>query len=678
MALHDNPLWLLSHIRHSFLACDDTGNCELVLGSSTNTEAKDAQIVKQVLGFDPLPLSGRLEKSERSEENNSNEDDEEEDDVRSRPRSLEIRPYGRGNNPLFGVGSGAGGGGVYMRPRCNTELKLEKMKRDKQNAPPRVKTVQWKNPPAKNKDKETPDILEKLFPEKSIETSYESTAESKFLSASDNHNGVVKPISQLSQLLDQFPSCPENPFADFSRHGAEPGSTSTDHQKRDLTIILTGLMSEKKEVSDPKIHINDRIRNSNITVPSIDLCIRQIPGLTVRQVVGYVCWVYTNEGRRPVLQADVDAYTLKLADQDGEVEWDMPALDHHEQFARYGFQVLSLVTVKEDISRRRLRTRDIQLSGASSSTIDPSRGEHANERIKVVLPDGTKVEVPPPSKDTTVRQFVDIVLEDHLKSPTSIKNESAPTSVSKFNRRIPLNFNLEAKGKPGIALDPAAPFFSFRGGSEIFYIVRENSRRYSSKSDLVNLDRGDDTVGSEDVFTTATSTLNDSIHACAHKEFHGLQRLTAKLKIKSEVTMTISNEKVEIYPSKIQNNSVECGITNVSEQSFLSHRPKTESYNLEDIVNCEVIVKKSNIPGSKTPNSKFRLRLILKPNKGANFMDTGTPSGAEEKLKKVDFECNMDIAKEIESKLNHLLSYPYSSKSRIDYLASLTKKTKRI
>ena len=364
------------------------------------------------------------------------------------------------------------------------------------------------------------------------------------------------------------------------------------------------------------------------------------------------------------------------ADQDGEVEWDMPALDHHEQFARYGFQVLSLVTVKEDIFRRRSRANDRHPSEVSSSTIDPSL-EQSKEQIKVVLPDGTKVVVGSPPKDTTVRQFVDTVIENHLKSSIRIKNEHSGANTSKFNRRIPLNFYLEAKTKPGVPLDPSAPFFSFRGVSEAFYIVRENSRRYSSNSDLLNLEQCNDTAEGEDVFTKATSTLNDSIHACAHKEFHGLQRLTAKLKIKSEVTMTISNEKVEIYPSKTQSSSVECGINSVSEQSFLSHRPKTESYNLEDIVNCEVIVKKSNIPGSKIPNSKFRLRLILKPNKGNNLNDIGTPSAMEEKLKKVDLECNMDMAKEIEAKLNHLLSYPYSSQARIDYLASLTKKIKK-
>ena len=673
MALYDNPLWLLSHIRHSFLAGDDTGNCELVLGSSTNTEAKDAQVIKQVLGYDPLPLSGRLD----DYEDNEDESDEDEDDVmRSGPRSLQIRPYGRGNNPLYGVVPGLGGSG-YMRPRCNTELKLEKMKQDKKNAPPRVKTIHWKNPPVKGKEGETSDFLEELFPQKYIAAP--SACTSNLAPAVDSYieNSSARPTSQLSQLLNRFPECPENPFADFSRHGTDPGSTSNDHTKRELKVTLAGLISDEIRLNSSKSPSHEKTRQLNINTPSMDLWIRQIPGLTVRQVVGYICWVYTNEGRRPMLKGDVDAYTLKLADHDGEVEWDMPALDHHEQFARYGFQVLSLVTVKEDLFRRRLRNREEQTSGASCSTIDPSPGQ-AIDRIKLVLPDGTKVEVCPPSKDQTVRQFVDKVLEDNLKLPSSAKSDRSSICVSRLNRRIPLNFNLEAKAKPGIALDPSAPFFSFRGGSETFYIVRENSRRYSSQSDLIALEKGDETARSEDLFATATSNLNDSIHACAHKEFHGLKRLTAKLKIKSEVTMTISNEKVEIYPSKAQHSSVECGINNVSEQSFLSHRPKSESYNLEDIVNCEVIVKKSSIPGSKTPNSKFRLRLILKPNKDSNFNATTASNGSEVKLKKVDFECEMDMAKEIESKLNHLLSYPYSSQARIDYLDSLTKKTKKM
>ena len=31
MALHDNPIWILSHIQNSFVVSDSTGNSELVL-----------------------------------------------------------------------------------------------------------------------------------------------------------------------------------------------------------------------------------------------------------------------------------------------------------------------------------------------------------------------------------------------------------------------------------------------------------------------------------------------------------------------------------------------------------------------------------------------------------------------------------------------------------------------
>ena len=38
MALHDNRLWLLSHIHNSFISSDDTGICEMVLAPETFKE----------------------------------------------------------------------------------------------------------------------------------------------------------------------------------------------------------------------------------------------------------------------------------------------------------------------------------------------------------------------------------------------------------------------------------------------------------------------------------------------------------------------------------------------------------------------------------------------------------------------------------------------------------------
>ena len=51
----------------------------------------------------------------------------------------------------------------YPRPRCNTEIKLEKLKRDKRNLP-KVKTINFKENPAPL----TPEELDELFPRKEI------------------------------------------------------------------------------------------------------------------------------------------------------------------------------------------------------------------------------------------------------------------------------------------------------------------------------------------------------------------------------------------------------------------------------------------------------------------------------------------------------------------------------
>jgi len=66
-----------------------------------------------------------------------------------RPKSLEIRV---GANPLG------------YRPRCNTEIKLEKLKKDRKNSP-NIRTVSWR--PANTEVSQ--DDLDFLFPKKEIQ-----------------------------------------------------------------------------------------------------------------------------------------------------------------------------------------------------------------------------------------------------------------------------------------------------------------------------------------------------------------------------------------------------------------------------------------------------------------------------------------------------------------------------
>jgi hypothetical protein len=74
------------------------------------------------------------------------EEVEPEDDFR--PKSLEIRV---GNHP------------IGYRPRCNTEIQLEKMKRDRKNAP-NVRSVSWRAASLDLSQEE----LDFLFPRKEL------------------------------------------------------------------------------------------------------------------------------------------------------------------------------------------------------------------------------------------------------------------------------------------------------------------------------------------------------------------------------------------------------------------------------------------------------------------------------------------------------------------------------
>ena len=128
MALYDNPLWILSHIRNSFIVSDDTGNSELVMAGDKFPGCIEKLAEREsVLPFLKL-------------------DDIEDAEDEFRPKSLEIR---ENNRP------------IGYRPRCNTEIKLEKMKRDRKNAP-NIRTVSWRPPSCELSQEE----LDQLFPRK--------------------------------------------------------------------------------------------------------------------------------------------------------------------------------------------------------------------------------------------------------------------------------------------------------------------------------------------------------------------------------------------------------------------------------------------------------------------------------------------------------------------------------
>ena len=109
--------------------------------------------------------------------------------------------------------------GRNLRPRCNTERKLEKLKQDrsKQND---VQTISWKE---SHPSEET---LQDLFPKKERQKSDKLKIQAK------NKNE-----SLLSQQIATVPAPIENPFADYSRCDA---TSDKPENSVSIRVFLTG------------------------------------------------------------------------------------------------------------------------------------------------------------------------------------------------------------------------------------------------------------------------------------------------------------------------------------------------------------------------------------------------------------------------------------------------------
>lgn len=60
----------------------------------------------------------------------------------------------------------------------------------------------------------------------------------------------------------------------------------------------------------------------------------------VHELIGLICWQYTQEGRDPKLKPDVDAYCLRIAEESGEIDNDFPPINKCDNLAKFGFPFL--------------------------------------------------------------------------------------------------------------------------------------------------------------------------------------------------------------------------------------------------------------------------------------------------------------------------------------------------
>uniref|UniRef100_A0A0K2TSX1 CRIM domain-containing protein n=1 Tax=Lepeophtheirus salmonis TaxID=72036 RepID=A0A0K2TSX1_LEPSM len=212
MALYDNKLFVLSHIRHSYILSDDTGNASNVLGPGD-------------VDYSFLGSSCNGEENEEC-------------------RSFDIRS------------------GMSHRLRSNTEIKFEKFKRERRNAPQKTKIISWFDP----EDPIDPSVAEQLF---ILKESYRQ---------SPNASLLTKRISSI----------PERPHNLFTLYANFDATTSSSGNK---TVKVTVFIPQSDN-------------------PQLPFTLVILPSTKIHEIIGLVCYKYSQENRNPPLKQRVDSYGL--------------------------------------------------------------------------------------------------------------------------------------------------------------------------------------------------------------------------------------------------------------------------------------------------------------------------------------------------------------------------------
>ncbi|KAH9489128.1 Target of rapamycin complex 2 subunit mapkap1 [Bulinus truncatus] len=368
------------------------------------------------------------------------------------------------------------------RRRSNTAQRLERLKKEKRTQS-KMKTIQWKDAPDGYKAEEKGHLFEKRvlqaannseanIPIISNENHLElSTANAVPENDEDGKNKKNKAKFMLSQQLVEHDSHGSNPFFKYAKFD---GRTAGGLPTRKLDIFLTFAPPDQQ---------------------AYPMSILVTANAKAQEVVGLICWQYTEEERKPDLQTVaghidpndfVNKFSLHMAEDDGEIDTDFPPIVPTDPVSKYGFTKFALVANAPVQPKSALVTINIPNRGFNKFQVD--------------------------SMTVTMRELMDKVIKKR-----------------KMRIRPGLNYTLEKAGKSeaGKPVDLEAMLGSMNCLE--FYLVRENSSRGDVESN-----------GEED------QKMAESLMSHQYKSF--IVSMVHKLRTNTEVQLGISGDKIEIDP----------------------------------------------------------------------------------------------------------------------------------
>ncbi|XP_013405227.1 target of rapamycin complex 2 subunit MAPKAP1 [Lingula anatina] len=333
------------------------------------------------------------------------------------------------------------------RRRSNTAQRLERIKVQKQRQS-RIKHVQWKEGQEYNVEE-----LGHLFEKVDFGKKDTDKAETR-----------VRSTSALSRRLEKSSGIPNNLFHDYAKFD---GKAHSGVATKAIDIFLTMVSDEERPYP---------------------MLVVTIATAKVQDLIGLICWQYTNEGRKPALSKNLELYSLYMAEDDGEVDYDFPSLDIREPISKFGFSKLALVQEKA--------VAKINKAAPVVTIYLPSKGFN-------------KIQVE--SESILMKEILEKVLQKR-----------------KINTKG-LSYLLEKQNEPGVAIDLDSPLSAME--TLEFCLVREHSAR-----------------GDQHMLSAPADASSAVFSLTSHQYKSYRVSMALKLGRNTEVHLGISGDKIEIDP----------------------------------------------------------------------------------------------------------------------------------
>lgn len=271
---------------------------------------------------------------------------------------------------------------ISHRRRSNTAQRLDRLTKEKKDQS-KTRTIVWRCPSANQTLSEAKLLTDELA-DSSNQESNESTNKSEENNIPHSKSKSPPAKSGLTRLLEKFPSLPKNPFDEYAQfdggmseslpvkkimifialnnnqtnttNSKQQSSSSdqldsapksqiqstTSQQQQTAIVQLNDSGPSKTKNLSPRKPIDTKPKNTE------PLEVVVISSATIRDLIGLICWQYTNEGREPKLHYDINRFCLRIAEDNGEVDPDFPSLNPKEQLSKFNFPMLAFAEKIEE------------------------------------------------------------------------------------------------------------------------------------------------------------------------------------------------------------------------------------------------------------------------------------------------------------------------------------------